>query len=343
MSGRWRHGFPFIAFGLLACLAACERAVPEATAPLVFPALATAQDKLDLLRLHGAGNVAMVSLVRQEGTWRVKQRGDWPADAGLVSQYLFVLSQARRAEAKTANPKLYPRLGVEPVSGTRATGTELELSGGGQHWRLLVGNEHAKINGNYVRINGEPQAWLTDLPVSFDPDPAAWLEHRLLDIPLARIESVKVEDAHGPRFSLSHRDDRFRLDDAPSAAMHESHRGDALAGALEQLQLDDVGVGDVAQPSRTIEFNTVEGYRLTMRLQRIDDRTWISLSAALDPARAERWFASSAGKSASPAAMAQQVLAWNGRFAARRFRLPEPVSSTLTLSHDDILAGVKSP
>lgn len=340
---RWRQGMFVVAACLLAGLAGCDRTVPEARAPLVLPALASQQDQLELIRLRGAGNRALVSLARQGGTWRVRERGDWPADAGLVSQYLFVLSQARRTEAKTANPKLYARLGVEPVSAPKAAGTELELSGGGKHWRLLLGNEHAKFNGNYVRINGEQQAWLTDLPVSFDPDPAAWLEHRLLDIPLARIESVKVEGADGSRFSLSHRDDRFRLDDAPSAAMHESHRGDALAGALEQLQLDDVGVGKVPQPSRTIEFATVEGYRLTMRLQRIDERTWISLSAALDPARAQQWFAASAGKSASPAAMAQQVLTWNGRFSARRFRLPEPVSSTLGLSHDEILAGAASP
>ena len=33
----------------------------------------------------------------------------------------------------------------------------------------------------------EPGTWLTDLPVYFDPDPKVWLDHRLVDIPLARM------------------------------------------------------------------------------------------------------------------------------------------------------------
>lgn len=296
-----------------------------------------------MIRLRGAGNKPLVTLARRAGTWRVEERAGWAADPGVLSQYIFVLSQARRTEAKTANPALYPRLGVEPISGATATGTELELSGGGNRWRLLVGHEHARFNGNYVRLNGEPQAWLTDMPVTFDSDPAAWLDHRLMDVPLARIESVKVADAGGGSFSLSHRDDRFRLDDAPSAAMHESHEGDAMASLLEQLPFEDVGAGDVAQASRTLEFDTVEGFRIRVRAQRIDERTWISIGTELDESRARRWFAGSAGKSASPAAMTRQVADWNSRFSARRFRLAEAPSATLWLSHDDILLAKPSP
>lgn len=343
MSGVWRQWRSIVAASLVAALVGCEREMPESRAPLVFATLARQQDQLDLIELRAAGNVPVVTLTRTGGAWRVKERGNWPADPGLPSQYIFVLSQARRAEAKTANPALYARLGVEPVSTARAAGTELELSGGGQHWRLLVGNEHARFNGNYVRVNGEQQTWLTDLPVSFNPDPAAWLDHRLLDIPLARIGSVRVEDADGSRYSLSHRDDRFRLDDAPSAAMHESHRGDALASLLDQLPLEDVGAGEVGQPSRTLAFDTVEGYRVTVRAQHIGERTWISLDTSLDPARANRWVAASAGKSTSPAALAAQVADWNKRFSGRRFLLAETVSATLWLDHDQILTGADSP
>jgi hypothetical protein len=328
---------------LLAGMSGCDRASTETAAPLVFPTMASQQDQIGVIRLRGAGNLPLVTLERQGGTWRVKERQDWPADAALISQYLFVLSQARRSEAKTANPALYSRLGVEPVAGRQAAGTELELIGGGKRWRLLVGHEHAKFDGNYIRVNGEPQSWLTDLPVGFDPDPAAWLDHRLLDLPLTRIEKVSVEDADGKRFSVSSRDDRFRLDDAPSAAMHDSHRGDALASVLEHLQMEDVGAGEVAQPSRTIHFDTVEGFRVSLRLQRIDERSWVSVATALDPIPAQRWFAASAGKSAAPAELAKQAQAWNHRFAGRRFRLPEAAATTLAFSHDDILAGEASP
>ena len=37
-------------------------------------------------------------------------------------------------------------------------------------------------------------------------------------------------------FALSHRDDRFRLNDAPSAAMHDSHQGDAM-GQFQPVEI----------------------------------------------------------------------------------------------------------
>ena len=324
----------------VALSAGCKRAQPEAGKPLLFPALATHQDELETLQLRAAGNAVLVTLFRKGGLWRVAERGDWPADAGRVSQYLFVLSQSRLSEEKTANPGLFPRLGVEPVSRPDATGTELMLSAPGASWQLVIGKEHPKFDSNYVRVNGRPQAWLTDLPVSFDRSPASWLDHRLLDLPLARIVEVRVDGKLGRPFRLIHRDDRFRLDDVPSAAMHDSHQGDALASALDQLQFEDLAADTEPEAAeRELQFVAVDGLRFTVQAWHASDRLWVRVAASIDQARAAEWARQGTGTAANPVNLSRQVSGWNERFQGRKFLLPPAVSATLMLSYEEILHG----
>ena len=118
---------------ILLALSSCDSKPPAPTKRLLFPMLAARQDDIDSLRLRGAGNAALVTIARKNRTWRVAERGDWPADAARISQYLFLLSQAHGAEAKTVDPKLFARLGVEPIARADATGIELQLSGAGEN------------------------------------------------------------------------------------------------------------------------------------------------------------------------------------------------------------------
>ena len=331
---------------LLALLAVvgCGRG-PQAPgkAPLLQD-LAPLQDQLDSVRLRGAGNAVLVTLRKQDGSWRVVEQDGWPADAGRLSQYLFVLSQAHRLEAKTANPALYARLGVQPVSGADATGSELELSGGGHQWRLLIGHEHSKLDRNYVRVDGQAQSWLTDLPVDFDRDPVSWLDRRLVDLPLARIARVQVKDRTGESFSLSHRDDRFRLDDAPSAAMHDSHQGDAMAAALDQLQFDRLARDDgKAVLERELIYTAVDGSELRLQAWHDGEQVWVRLSASLAEARAAAWLRETGGKPAELAQLRARTDQWNGRFRGRRFQVSAALANTLMLSHQQILAGAPAP
>lgn len=321
--------------------AGCKRAEPVPAKALLFPELAERQDQLQKVQLRGAGNKVLVTLVRKDGRWRVAERADWPADEGRLSQYLFVLSQAHNIEPKTANPKLYSRLGVEPISSPGATGTELSLSGGGISWRLLIGHEHAKFNSNYVRVDGQAQTWLTDLPVAFDPDPASWLDRRLIDLPLARISAVRVSGGDAKPFSLSHRDDRFRLDDVPSAAMRDSYQGDALASVLEQLKFEDLAADDGTQLSlveRELHFESVDGRQVMIQAWHEGGRPWVRLSASLDENKMQAW-TQQAGNGKAAEGLRKQVAEWNQRFSAHRFLLAENVAATLMLSHDKILAG----
>lgn len=335
-----------VALMAIACLvlAACGSEATSTEKARIFPGLDKAQANVASLQLRGAGNRALVTLERRDGSWRVSERAGWPADAGRISQYLFVLSQARRMEAKTSDPKLYARLGVEPISAVDAKGLELTLSGTGVSSRLLIGNAHPRLEGYYVRMDGEAAAWLTDLPVYFDPDPRVWLDRRLVDIPLARIGRVRISGGSERPFSLSHREDRFRLDDAPSAAMRDSYQGDAVASALDQLHFEDLAADAGDTPAiRTLDYVTVEGLLLQVQALRDGEQLWIRMQAATDPATAQAWAKASAANAASDATLEARVAALNKSFEGRRFLLADPVATKLMLTHGQILVGAPKP
>jgi hypothetical protein len=209
---------------------------------------------------------------------------------------------------------------------------------------LLIGHEHPKFDSNYVRVDGEAQAWLTDLPVGFDRDPLSWLDRRLIDLPLARIARVQVADRGGERFSLSHRDDRFRLDDAPSAAMRDSNQGDAIAAALDQLQLEQLASDDgSAVAERELRFSAVDGLEVKVQAWHVGDALWVRLAAAVDEPRAAAWLSQTKGAPKDMALVRARVADWNARFHGRRFQLPVAVATTLMLSHEQILAGAPAP
>jgi hypothetical protein len=339
-------GLARLLLAAIACLAlaACAGDTASTEKPKLFPGLDKAQANVESMQLRGAGNRPLVSLERRNGAWRVAERNGWPADEGRISQYLFVLAQARRMEAKTSDPKLYSRLGVEAVSAVDAKGSELTLSGKGVRSRLLIGNEHPRLDGYYVRVDGEAGAWLTDLPVYFDPDPRVWLDRRLVDVPLARIARVRISGVDEPPFSLSHREDRFRLDDAPAAAMRDSYQGDVIASALDQLHFEDLAAdaGSV-QAIRTLDYSTVEGLLLQVQVFRDGEQLWVRMKAGTDPATAEAWAKVSAANAASNATLEARVKAFNDSFFNRRFLLADPVATNLMLTHEQILAGAPKP
>jgi hypothetical protein len=337
-----------LAAGLIAAVFYWERReqpIEVEAQSLIFPDLAQRQDNVDSIRVLSAGNATLVALKKQAGVWRVLERNGWPADAGKVSQTLFLLAQTRLQEAKTADPALYSKIGVESLSGRWAQGTELRLDGGGKPLRLLIGHAHAGVDGNYVRVNDAAQSWLTDRKLDISRDPLEWLDHHLIDRPLSRIEQVQIESSDGNGYALAFRDDRFRLVDVPSAAMGDSHAGDAMAGFLDQLNFDDVADDDgKAIIERKVRFLGVDGISIEVDTWREQGKVWVRLNAAIDETRLDRWLADTNKNNPQQRAdilkkLRDQVAAWQAKFAGKRFLLPSFKAAILLMSRGQVLKG----
>lgn len=329
-----------IAIALLGAACSPSPTADVAAGPLL-PAMAARQQQVEGLQLRGAGNKVLVSLARDRGEWRVGERAGWPADSARIASTLAQLAQARRVEPKTASPSMYFRLGVEDIADPEAKGSELRIIGPGIEQRLLVGELHARSGGRYVRANGQARAWLTDVDVGFDPDPKSWLQRRLLEIPLARVERVRIRPRNSPAFALVHRDDRFRPDDAPAGAMGDSHAGDDIAASVQAFDIEDVALDDgSAAPAQSLDFELVDGTVLTVSIWRGEgQQDWARLSAAFDEARASAWATQARRPNAVDEARAI-AQGWSKRFAGRRFLLPESLARILMLDHTQILEGL---
>jgi hypothetical protein len=310
----------------------------EAVPGPLLPQLADTQQRVSRLVLRGPGAQALVSLRREGGEWRLGERADARADGARIATYLSRLVQARRVEAKTTSAAMYPRLGVEDIADPGAGGHELEIAGEGIATRLLIGKAHRVSGASYARLQGQARSWQLDLDLAFDPDPRAWLEHRLLEVPLARVERVRIRPRAGDAFALVNRDDRFRPDDAPAAAMRDSHAGDAIASALQDFQIEDVAKDEGQVASRVLDYELVDGQVLALEVWRDGPRDWARLSARLDEARAQAW-ARQAGQPRLVEEARARVAEWNRRFAGRRYLLPQALAATLMLEHAQILQG----
>jgi hypothetical protein len=312
---------------------------------LIFPELAQRQDSVASIDILGAGNAALVRLRKRDGHWRVLERSGWPADAGKISQTLFTLAQAHLQEAKTTNPDLYSKIGVEPLTVANAQGLELRLDGGGKPMRLLIGHTHVGFDGEYVRVNDGAQSWLTDRRLDISRDPIEWLDRHLLDRPLARIEQVQVKSSDGSDFTLVHADDRFVLANVPPAAMGDSHGGDAMAGFLDQLNFDDVADDDGKTPAeRTVRFIGIDGAQVDVHAWRVDGKVWIRVESTLDSTRAEAWLAKSGKddpqqRAAALEKLRQEAAALQSKCAGKRFLLPAFKSAVLLMGRSQVLEG----
>ena len=335
----------------------------EVSDALALPGFAARVDAIDRIEVLGAGAAPLVLIEKSDGTWRMPDRDGWPANQREVGSALFRLGQARRLEAKTADPKRHVRLGVEDVAAPDAKGTQLRLSGGeGPPVHVTVGNNHPSLGGSYVRIGDDPQAWLLDEDIAPARSAPDWLDRRLLDVPMARIDAIRVTPADGRAFQLSRVDDRFSVDGLPPAAMANPDAGNTTGGFTDQLPLDDVARDAGATATQTVQFESFDGLRITVAAWPQDGGTWARLAVELDEARARDWFArpqagapaqgegsDAAGADTSPPASPDQRLAelkaqvatWQRAFAGRRFLLPPQKAEGLMRSRSDYLDGTR--
>jgi hypothetical protein len=322
-------------------LPACRRAGENtdfAPGAHILPGLAGNPGQVDRLLLRGAGRRVLVSLERIDGEWRLREREGARADSARIQEYLLRLAQARSVENKTGSPAMYPRIGVEDVSSPEAGGHELELAGQGVSARIIIGKAHALSGTSFARIPGEAPSWRLDTDIGFEPDPVAWLEHRLLDVPIARVDRVRIRPRAGGEFSLAMRDDRFRPEDAPAAMLRDSHAGDDIAAAVQDFGIEDAGRDDGREAERVLDYELVDGAVLSVGVFRDGLRDWARISARLDEARAQDW-AARARRAQALAETRAQVAQWQRRFAGRRFLLPPALASKLMLEYSQILQG----
>ena len=114
------------------------------------------------------GAVEQVSIVREDGTWRIAEQGGYPADTGRVRDFILSLAELTLVEAKTADPARYARLGVSDVAEAGSGATRVRLLGrsGDAIVDALIGSDRTSGSGGamlYLRQSKDARSWLQEI------------------------------------------------------------------------------------------------------------------------------------------------------------------------------------
>src|SRR5258705_7081381 len=256
-------------------LAAGDRtASPAPSGERALPGLAA---KLgDLAWVGLSRGLTKIDFAAVNGSWAVVEKGNYPAAQAKMRQLLLGLADLTLVEPKTERPELFARLDLDDPANGKSTDIRLSDRTGQTIAELILGRRRADRLGTgndavYVRKPGADRAWLTRGSVDVSGDIVDWLDRRILDIPVARIASVKLT-GDGATLVLSRAEpgDRFAVTGAPADKKLKAPTVLAEpAGALAALDLADVKPA-AAQPgpdhaATAAAFTTFDGWPFVLR------------------------------------------------------------------------------
>ena len=251
-------------------------------------------DSITDIRLRKGGSVPIVSLHRKApGHWVIAERDSYPADLSKVRRLLMALSEAKVVEEKTSNPANYAALGVEDPQRASAAGVEVVLQAPAKSVGVIIGRMGG--GGSYVRRSGEAKSFMVDPAVSVDTGIRDWIDTRLFDIPLEKIQRIHMKLGDGVSYTLSRlaADPKnpaagsFKLDAVPPG--REANDASTLAPSsttFNAVPADDVAAAssiDFAK-SAALDIRMLDGSTYSINGTVIADKHWITVTASKDDA-----------------------------------------------------------
>ena len=295
--------------------------LPEAGTPLM-PDLRSVANEIDEVTVQRAGQ-GPLTIRRLDGSWIVPDRGDYPANVDALRTVLQAMTEAAVVEAKTANPALHDRLGVDAPSAVNSTSVQISARAGERNFELIFGNL-AQGSYRYARIADQDQSWLIDQNPDLPADVAGWLDKDIVDIDSSQVRSVTVSHPDGETISISkaaEADINFDVADIPEGRqLTYSTVANSIAGALNDLDLDDVrpATGS-ADDAILATFETFGDIRVLARTVTDEGGNWLTLDVE-----------GLAGETEELLALRQRVDGWE-------FRIADYKANLLTRRWEDVL------
>ena len=251
----------------------------------VFPGLV---DKInDLAMIEVNSKDGKLTIKRHAEQWVIEQSDNYPASFNKVRQVAVTLADLRILAAKTSNPSLYEKLGVEDPEGENSKSRRLTLSNSANDEiaSLIVGGRRISSapggsQGYYIRIPGQAQALLVEGDLNISVKSNDWFEAEILNIDSKHISEVVIDHPDGSRVKLS-RDagtDDYLLADIPDGKEAQTTYTLNRAGSiLTNVRVDDVRSADNFEFPDEMTVATVKTFDgMTARIKSTtrDDTNW---------------------------------------------------------------------
>jgi Domain of unknown function (DUF4340) len=255
---------------------------------LLLPTLARELDSVTQLSVRKGAATPSVTLHKSAAAWTVAERGDYPADVTKLRKLLVSLGDARIVEGKTSDPANFSIIGVEDPTQPSATGAEVTVAARDGTHAVIVGKSGA--DGNFARRAGENKSYLIEPAIAVETQPRDWIDTRLIDVPVASIQSIEVKPVTGPGYvirRIKSNEDAFTLEGIPAGRKAvDSHALAPSNTVLGNLTAEDVAAAadiDFSKPSQAI-LTLSDGAVISVTGAPVGDKRWIQLKSSKDDA-----------------------------------------------------------
>ena len=278
-----------------------ESSTAARSGEIVFPGLLDQVNSV--VRVRVTGNEGKFTLTRDRDTWVVEEKEHYAADPDRVHKLLLGAAGMKRVEPKTSNPELYPKLWLEDPSSKDAKSVRFVLENASDaelaNW-VLGDRRPSKSDASrtelYIRVAGDPLAWLVEGSVPGGQKIIDWLDRPLARIDRERLRAVEVVHADGTVIAVNKSlpaDADFALRGIPADREADSqYRINDIGRFLEDLRFEDVAPSSsldfAGSLDKQVQATTFDGLRVHLETVMRDGEAWAQLRAEFDEGLVEK-------------------------------------------------------
>jgi len=239
----------------------------------------------DVAAIHIKGD-ADVDLVRKNDTWKVQQRGDYPANFSQIRDLLIKLGGLKIGQSDDIGPSQYARLHLEdPGKGAEsATLLELKDNSGKPIQSLLVGKKHTHKSereapspfgeegfpdGRYVMLKSDTKTVLTisDPLNTVDEKAPEWLNKDFFKVEKPRsIAFVSTNASNSWKLTRETESSPWVLADPKPGEMLDSNKVSSLASSLTYPSFVDVATNPMMEHPLQVAIDTFDHFTYAMKV-----------------------------------------------------------------------------
>ena len=259
----------------------------------------------DVAHLVIKENTNELNLARKDGLWRVRERGDYPANFQQISEFLIKAKDLKVAQSEMIGKSQLPKVGLAPGQGTNLpTIVEFKDQSDKVLRSLLLGKKHMKKSerpspmgemgdegwpdGRWVKVgDSETVAVINDALTSIEPKPEQWLNKDFIHVEKVRSLAVAAQNATNSwKLSRETEAGEWKLADAKTGEQLDSAKTSSLGTALGSPSFADVVVG--AKPENfgldkpvTVTVETFDNFTYTLKVgQKTNENYPLTLTVA---------------------------------------------------------------
>lgn len=188
---------------------------------------------------------------------------------------------------------------------------------------MILGNS-ARGDSHYARVPGQATSYLVDRNPPIPQSPGDWLKPDILDISASRVKRMSVAHADGETIVIEKTDEAqtdYDVVGIPEGReLTYATLGNAMAGALAGLQLDDVRKRVHAPAETSVTVDTWDGLTVSAEIVTVDEATWMSFAAT-----------------GADSENADEAAAINERLSGWQYRVADHKKNLMVRRWDDIL------